>query len=346
MGHKFQNAIKVALISVYLVIVAGALVRMTGSGMGCPDWPKCFGYYIPPTDIAQLTYMPRHLYNKNQVVIKDEKLWVATTDFVSPGEFETKDWNPYTKHDYAVFNATQTWIEYINRLIGALSGLAVLIMAIIALKKWKTDKKIVFLAWFTVFLMGFQGWLGARVVYSVLNPIKISIHMTVALIIVALLLILLKKTTKSNMIIGNNFFNKILFLSLLITVFQIILGTQVRQFVDEQVKIFGYNQMNLVLENPDFQFYIHRSFSILILLTNCFLWFKNRKLSLGFYKINWVILLIFIEIISGVLMYYLDFPLLSQPIHLVIASLLFGVQFYLFLETKSNKYFKINQSKL
>jgi len=33
-------------------------------------------------------------------------------------------------------------------------------------------------------------------------------------------------------------------------------------------------------------------------------------------------------------MFYLDFPFGSQPIHLIIASILFGIQFYLFLETR------------
>ena len=335
MKNLFLKFAKISLIIVYLVIVAGALVRMTGSGMGCPDWPKCFGYYIPPTDVKQLLWSPNHDYSQDQIIIKDDKLWVAKTDFKSNLSFDSNNFRPYTKHDYAIFNAVETWIEYLNRLVGALAGFAVFIMAILSFGFWKTNKTIVALSWATVFLMGFQGWLGARVVYSVLNPVKITIHMIVALIIVGVLLLIIRKASnKINDFKFDKSFKTVVTITLILTFFQIILGTQVRQYVDDQIKILGYDQMQKVLENPLITFYVHRSFSLLILGLNVYLFVRNRKLRLSFNKINIVLSLIGIEILSGMAMYYLDFPYTSQPIHLVIASVLFGVQFYMFLENR------------
>lgn len=335
MKKYFSKTAKAAVVLVYLVIVAGALVRMTGSGMGCPDWPKCFGYYIPPTEKAVLLWFPNKEFHEGQVIIVDEKLLVSNADFTSGATFDQSQFRPFTKHDYAEFNATKTWIEYLNRLIGALAGLVVLLMAIFSLGYWKSNKQIVALSWLSVFLMGLQGWLGAKVVYSVLNPLKITIHMMVALLIVALLLFIIKKVSVTiTSFKTNTLFNRIVIITLVLSIIQIVLGTQVRQYVDEQVKILGYNQMALVLADPDLNFYVHRSFSIVILVTNLYLFERNRKLQLGFNKINWVMILLGIEIISGIAMYYLNFPFGTQAIHLVLASLLFGVQFYMILETR------------
>ena len=338
MKKYFTTAAITTLILVYLVIIAGALVRMTGSGMGCPDWPKCFGYYIPPTDIKELTWTPNREFKEGQVIIKEDKLWVAKSDFKTTAKYDVSQWRLYTKHDYALFNATETWIEYINRLVGALAGVSIFIMALFSFGYWKTNKKITLLSWASVLLIGFQGWLGSRVVYSVLNPVKITIHMMVALVIVALLLYLIKNSQeKISVFKKNRLFEKIVVVTLVLTFIQIVLGTQVRQYVDDQVKLLGNEQMALVLKNPILVFYIHRSSSLLILGLNVFLFLRNKKFRLGFEKINWVIAIIGIEIITGMAMYYLDFPYASQPLHLLIASLLFGTQMYLFLETKKAK---------
>lgn len=332
---QFLPIAKTALILVYFVIVAGALVRMTGSGMGCPDWPKCFGYYIPPSDIKELTWSPGREFDKGQVIIKDEALLVATGDFTTGGTFDANQWRPYTKHDYAIFNPTHTWIEYLNRLCGALAGIAVFVMAIFSIAFRKDNKRIMWLSWLVVFLMGFQGWLGATVVYSVLNPVKITLHMVVALVIVAMMLYIIRNVQpKATGLKHDALFSGLLLAALALTLIQVVFGTQVRQFVDEQVKMVGYDNMQAVLENPAVNFYIHRSLSFLVFFLNGFLFWRNRQRKLGFGKMNWVLLLIFVEILSGIAMYYFDFPFGTQAIHLVIASLLFGTQFYLVLESK------------
>ncbi len=330
----YRKSVKISLILVYLVIVAGAVVRMTGSGMGCPDWPKCFGYYIPPTEITELEFQPNRDYKKGQVIIVDESLKVAAEDFTTGQKYQPSNWNNYEKHDYAIFNPTHTWVEYINRLLGALAGLAVLLMAILSVKKYKNRKRLTILSWICVFMMGFQAWLGATVVYSVLAPVKITIHMVMALIIVAVLLYLLKiSQDKGETQYKTKTFQNLLVIAVILTLIQVILGTQVRQLVDEQVRSLGYDTKELWLANPDITFYVHRSFSILVLLINLVLWWKNRKLALHLNRINVVIALILLEVATGVAMYNFDFPYLSQPLHLVIASLLFGFQFYLLMES-------------
>lgn len=334
MKKHFPTIAKTALVLVYLVIVAGALVRMTGSGMGCPDWPKCFGYYIPPTDLKELTWEPNRAFEKGQVIIKDESLLVAKDNFTTETSFDASHWEKYTKHDYALFNPLHTWIEYINRLCGALAGLACFFMAIASFRFWKQNKKITLLSWLVVFMMGFQAWLGAKVVYSVLNPIKITVHMVMALVIVAVILYIIQLARpKLATVKYNSTFKNVLLFSLLLTLIQVAIGTQVRQFVDEQVKN-GLTASILWLQNPSITFYVHRSFSILVFLVNVYLYLKNTKFGLGYSKINWVIALIGVEILTGMAMAYLDFPIGSQAIHLVLASILFGIQFYMILEAK------------
>ena len=333
MQKKFTKIAKISLVLVYLVIVAGAVVRMTGSGMGCPDWPKCFGYYIPPTDIAELQWQPEREFKKGQVIIVDEALWVAKESFSTSSTYNANNWAPYTKHDYAIFNPFHTWTEFINRLFGALAGLGTLIMAIASFTYWKKQKSITILSWVVVFAMGFQAWLGATVVYSVLAPAKITIHMVMALFIVALILYLIHATNnKIKSLQPDKITRNLIIFVLFTTLVQVVLGTQVRQFVDVQTDLYGEDAPNLWLNSATLSFYIHRSFSIIVVLLNLALAIRIYKLNLGYSKINWVLALLLLEVISGMAMYYLDFPFASQPLHLVLASVLFGFQFYLVLE--------------
>lgn len=336
MKKYFIYSAKTALILVYLVIIAGALVRMTGSGMGCPDWPKCFGYYIPPTEEKELLFTTGKEYDKGQVIIKDQKLLVAKTDFKAQSTFEPSDWEKYTKHDYALFNPFHTWVEYLNRLVGALAGLACLVAFFLSFRYWKDNKKQIALYFLICFLMGFQAWLGKTVVDSVLNPYKITTHMLVALLIVSLQLfgIFTAQNSQKSIVIDRKF-KLILGIAVGLTIIQIILGTQVRESVDTIIEM-GLPKKAWI-QNPKINFYIHRSFSILVLIVNAFLFYRNRKLGLGFTKMNWVAVIILLEILSGISMYYFNFPFGTQTIHIVLATLLFGLQLYLMLENSKKQ---------
>ena len=345
MKQNFRTLSKAALFLVYLVIIAGAVVRMTGSGMGCPDWPKCFGYYIPPIKGKQLLFKPNHNYKKGMMILLDsQQFMVAKNDFKTGKIYQARDWEAYSVHDYAIYDPVHTWIEYINRLIGALAGLPILILGIWSCWFFKENPWITFLALLTVFGMGFQAWLGKTVVDSNLAPYKITIHMVMALLIVFFILSLIfnTKTTFKTQVYHSLFYRVIGF-CILLTLLQIIIGTQVRQFVDEQTKLLGYEK-ELWLTKPEVSFYIHRSTSILVLLTNAYLWFTNKRYNLGFKKINLVMGLIIFEILTGILMYYFEFPFLTQPIHLVVACLLFGIQLYIYLEIRQKKIIGLNKT--
>jgi len=331
MESKFHNLTKLSLLLVYLVIIAGAFVRMTGSGMGCPDWPKCFGFYVPPTEVSQILFKSNNEYSKGQMILyNEEELLVAKSDFTSDDFINLNNWQVYEKHDYVIFNPVHTWIEYINRLIGAISGIPILIFTIISIIYFKKFRHLTLIAIITLVAMGFQAWLGKTVVDSNLAAYKITLHMLMALFIVALLIYLVYSGSKT-FIKTNKTFKYLILFGLFLTLIQIVLGTQVRQIVDEQAKLFAYDK-SMWLNDIPFVYEYHRTFSIIVISVNMALFLINKKLQLGNRYINYVMLLLVLEIFTGASMFYFDFPFGTQTAHLVFASIIFGLQFYILLQ--------------
>ncbi len=338
MKKHFPKIVKYCLISVYIIFLAGSVVRMTGSGMGCPDWPKCFGYYVPPTTEAQLLWHPNHEYNKSVVIIKNEILLVAKHDFKSSLNFKENNWETFKKHSYATFNVFHTWTEYINRLTAAVSGVFFLFLIIVSVKFWKENKTITILSFSAFSLMLFEAWLGKTVVDSVLDPAIITVHMVGGLFIIAIMLKLLHLTSPKKITLKKDkLFTHILWISAIFSLIQIALGTQVRQFVDEQVHLLGFDNKQLSLLTPNLNFYIHRSFTVAIVIVNIWLFYRSTITNKFLKKMNWVMVLLLLEIFTGILMYYADFPMGTQALHLLFGVFLFSIQFYLILESRNNK---------
>ena len=127
------------------------------------------------------------------------------------------------------------------------------------------------------------------------------------------------------------FLKRLIAFSMFLMLIQILIGLKVREFIDIKIDLYGFDNKNLWLSNPELNFFIHRSFSIFILISNFLLFYLAKKLNTNTKWITIILVLIFSEIIAGASMYYFSFPLLSQPLHLLIAILIFGAQFFWFL---------------
>ena len=326
--NKIYNLTLTSIIIVYLVILAGGIVRMTGSGMGCPDWPKCFGYLIPPIERSQLDWKANHQYNKDEIIILGESLFYAIDNFNSEKEINLSNWNKYTKHDYSKFNVYHTWIEYINRLIGAVAGLSVLVLFIYSLKFFRSKKSITLLSILSLVAILFQAWLGKTVVDSNLTASTITIHMLMAVVLLFILfsILALSKPIKPSVLPNN--VSILIIISIVLLIIQILTGTEVRKFIDIQMELFNYNERNKWIENITNTFSFHRSFTWAIVLINSLIFLKLKNLDIQSKLIYTIITLIFLQILTGVIMYYFHFPFSSQPIHLLISTLIIGLQFY------------------
>ncbi len=317
----------VSLVCIFLVIVAGSVVRMTGSGMGCPDWPKCFGYYIPPTSIETLIWESGRDFKKGNIIIQEEKLLVAKRNFVSTSVFEADNWEIYTKHDYAIFNPAHTWTEYINRLIGVLSGIPVLAFFLISIFFFKRDPVVTLLGLAGVLLLGFEAWLGKVVVDGNLVPHQITYHMFGAVLLVALYIYLYIRLDRKKLVFRSVRDVKVVWLgwiSQAIILVQILFGTTVREEIDLIGKsdLLSYTDW---IEQLSIYFKIHRSFSIAVVLILGY--FAIRVIKTHTLSVLPKLLLasVLAEVAVGVGLAYFELPAALQPLHLLLAIITFGL---------------------
>ena len=348
--RRFRFVGILTVVSVYLLILVGGIVRSTGSGMGCPDWPKCFGQWIPPTEASQLPADYKEIYTAQRVA-KNQKL-ARTLESMGFAQVAGNIFAHPTQYIETDFNAVKTWIEYLNRLLGALIGIFVFLTVAFALPYWRLDRTIFWLAFGSFVLTGVQGYLGSLVVSTNLLPVMVTIHMALALVIVAMLLYAVdraqwrvdKLSTAAKAVGGEGFALDVkrapdtalqlgLWAALLLTFWQIILGTQVREQIDIVASAAGNIAREDWVSQLGSTFSIHRTVSAVVLLLNVYVSYElwqlgNSRLS----RLATAMLgVVGLEILAGIVLAYFSLPAAVQPIHLTLATMLFGVQFLVLL---------------
>lgn len=339
-SRRFIRFNWIILILIYLVIFAGSFVRISGSGMGCPDWPKCFGQWVPPTEITDLPSDYRESY-----LLKREKKIDKFCVFLNRlGMSETalmiKN-NPDVYKEEA-FNVRKTWTEYVNRLLGFLAG-NVMIVGLIWFFTVYRKSKLKWLMLLNLVLIGIEGWFGSIVVATNLVPWTITIHLFLALVILLIQIYLLFKIQnfKKDKFELEKSIKWTIWFILIVTFYQMFLGTQVREATDFLVKQ-GVPKSEFI-ERLGIPFIIHRSFSWLVLILFLFVAWKNEKSGRQI-SIRIAFAVLAVELITGVLLAHANMPGLVQTAHLVFASILLGILWFIVLAVKETKLKEIKKA--
>jgi heme a synthase len=301
--QKIKGWVLATFILTFLVIIAGGVVRTTQSGMGCPDWPKCFGSWIPPTNASEL-----------------------------PADFERYLKKQDIDH---TFNVWHTWIEYINRLLGALLGLFAVIQTALLFFKRREHRSAFRLSLAFLVVVILTGLFGAIVVKLNLAHLSISVHLFFALLLLQLQLALwlnLRGKLFSLVVPAKNRLLLVLLLGVLLV--QFVLGTMVRMYVDEISKQLQYQQREKWLADIPVSFIIHRSFSWAVLVFTVFITWQLRKQPNIKHKAGWPLFWVTLNMVAGIVLFYADMPAVAQPLHLLLATAAVTQVVSLWLQTR------------
>jgi len=336
--HRFIRLNLITIVVTLLLILAGGIVRSTGSGMGCPDWPKCFDQYIPPTSASQLPADYKEKYVAERVV-KNER-FAKTLDKLGKGHLADS-----IRHDESIlqpetFNVGKTWTEYINRLMGAITGFLLLGLVVYSFTYRKTAKRILVLSWLNLVVVAFQAWLGSIVVSTNLVPWIVTVHMLLALVILAILVYTYNYAQQMHksvtIVMAKVVWLKVLiFFAIVVSVLQIVLGTEVREAVDAVSKALMYNDREMWLTKVGKIFSYHRDSAMVVLILNIIIYklvkdrFNGKATALM--VANSIAIVLIIQIVSGLILSNFALPPYAQALHILFSTLLFSLQYYLYL---------------
>lgn len=306
----FKRVLFFAIFGTYLVILAGAVVRGTGSGLGCPDWPRCFGNWVPPMDISELPADYKEVFKISGKTIAD-------------------------------FDPFKTWTEYINRLLGVLLGVLITVLFGLSFRMREFERNIPWFCAGLLFLIMVQGGVGALVVSTHLKPFIITIHMFLAVLLLFGLLYLRKYCEDlTDTAIVQQVDQKALLISkglVYLTFFQVLMGTQVRQMVDHLMRDTGDATSETVIDLLGTMFYVHRSFSLIIigLFVYLLFYFHRHRFSSGPFLLTLMALFAVLgNIVTGITLNYFSFPASAQPPHLFFGIVALGLLYNLTLNLR------------
>ncbi len=314
-----------ALISVLFLLVMGPFVRVSGAGLGCPDWPKCWGCWFPPSSVEEVDFdklnFEKFERKSGQEALTVEKL---------KSEFSQK----------------KAWIEYVNRLSSLPVGFYALALLIFAHVKGRKYIDIILCAWLAFILILVNAWLGARVVLTGLQEGLISAHLAMAFVLLAVdIYVVYRVCSSPNLPTFAEFKEKYAFtftplaqlggVLLILMIAEGMLGVQIRELTDRLAKDHATQDQTtwLATLKQYTVFFVHRSGSWLIFAAVIFwayLQMKTKaKLSLA---MKLLLILVFAQMVLGIIMSHWGIYDAVQVLHVVFSSWMYCLILWLFMQ--------------
>ena len=298
--NAYQKTAILTVMAVLFLILIGSLVRASGAGLGCPDWPKCWGCWWPPSDVSEIDA---------------------------------------SRYDITSFNKLKMWIEYVNRLLGVLIGFFITATSLLSFRYRKSKPRIFWASLLAFVLVLFQGWLGAQVVRSQLEGGAITVHMIVAILILLILIYAAYEANHAhlNLSLPREVTKPLRITALVIlaiTISQMVLGTRVREQIDHLSKTNEQAPREQWLSKTGASDHIHRSFSWVVLGACVFTLTLRKEHKLHGLTGKLIILnavFVALQIGCGIVLAYGGLPATFQILHLTLASVMITTQFLLLL---------------
>jgi cytochrome c oxidase assembly protein subunit 15 len=239
----------------------------------------------------------------------------------------------------AQFNPTLMWTEYLNRLLGVTVGLLILATLVSAWRHHRHTPRVLWPTLAAFVLVGFQGWLGGVVVQQELAAWLVTVHMVVALVIVSLLLY---ATVYAFFADGGapradgGERRPLVWMALVlivITLLQVVLGTQVREGIDVALAA-GVPRVQALGSVGAFDFWHREAALIVMVVTTLLAWlaWTRHGADVALMRATVVVaVLVGVQVLLGVTMAYVALTPPAQVAHLTASSLLLGAETVVFL---------------
>ena len=310
----------IALFSLILLVFVGATVRVTGSGLGCPDWPTCWGCLIPPTSSDQIDV---------------SKLDMAK--FKRHAAKKGIDPDTITRETVlASFDPVHTWIEFFNRLTSLPLGFATLLLAFVSFWAKRHKWWVVGLSWFCLADVIGNAIMGAVVVSSGLQPGIITLHMALAFLLIAVLvtIIWLTRSEGGRVEIDSGYRKKILIASLIFFTCLFcegLMGSQLREQTDQLAKASAGMDRSDWIEQLDATliYKVHRSFSWTLLVTSGLVLFWMRKAkAVKCAEPKWIFAMVIAMMLMGIVLAHVAILQVVQVLHVGCTAVLLGITWH------------------